>query len=125
MWNQGRGRGRGRIAVPVKVADLDAPLESKFGRAAFLLLVDPKTLAFEVVENPGREARGGAGVAAAEILSKKKVTGVIAEEFGPKAHEALTAAAIPMYRCHANTTARESLARLNAGELATADDGNR
>jgi len=122
MWSQGRGQGR--VAVPVKTPELDAPLESKFGRAAFLLLVDRRTLAFEVVENPAREARGGAGIAAAELLSKRKVTGVIAEKFGPKALEALTAAGIPMYRCQANATAREALAHLDAGELDTSGDGD-
>ena len=114
----------GRVAVPVKVPELNAPLESKFGRAAFLLLVDPTTLAFEVVENPAREARGGAGIAAAELLGKKKVTGVIAEKFGPKAQEALTAAAIPMYRCPANVSVREAVGRFTAGELTTAGEGD-
>ena len=120
-----QGRGRGRVALPVKVPELDAPLESKFGRAAYLLLVDPKTLSFEVVENPAREARGGAGIAAAELLGKKKVTGVIAEKFGPKAQEALNAAAIPMYRCPANVSVREAVGRFTAGELVTESEGEK
>jgi predicted Fe-Mo cluster-binding NifX family protein len=105
----------------MKVANLDAPLESKFGRAPLLLLVDPETLAFEVVENPGRTARGGAGVAAAEALGEK-VRGVIGEKFGPKAQKALTAAAIPMYCCRPNTTVREALAQFKSGDLASVGD---
>jgi predicted Fe-Mo cluster-binding NifX family protein len=111
-----------RVALPVKVPELDATLESKFGRAAFLLLVNPKTLAFEAVKNPAREARSGAGIAAAELLGKNKITGVIAENFGPKAREALTAAAIPMYQCQANLSVREAVGRFTAGELITAGE---
>ena len=113
---------KNRIAVPVKTPELDARLESKFGRATYLLLVDPESLAFEALENPAREARGGAGIEAAELLEKKRVSGVIAEKFGPKAHEALTAAAIPMYRCPAKLSVRDALARFKAGELPKASE---
>lgn len=116
----------GRIAIPATAPKLDARMESKFGRAALLLLVEAKTLEFEVVENPARDARGGAGIETAELLSKRRVSGVIAEKFGPKAHEALSAAGISMFRCKADVNVREAISRFNRGELqkATGSEGS-
>ena len=107
----------GRIAIPSTVPTLDARMESKFGRAPLLLLVEAGTLEFEVVENPARNAQGGAGIETAELLSKRQVSGVIAEKFGPKAHEALSAAGVSMFLCKADISAREAISRFTKGEL--------
>lgn len=111
------------IAVPGTTPELDAPMESKFGRAALLLLVDAETMAFEALENPARNASGGAGIEAAELLSKKGVKGLIAEKLGPKAEAALSAAGIPLYECPATGSVREALERFRAGELPVTSAG--
>jgi len=106
-----------RVAVTTSRADLDEKVESRFGRAAFILLVDRKTLDWEPVENPGREARGGAGIKVAQLLSKRGVTDVVSGEFGPNAEEALNAAGIRMHRCPPGTQAREAVRLVNEGRL--------
>lgn len=107
-----------RIAVTASSPDLDVEVEPRFGRAPYILLVDPGTLAWEAVEGPGQQARGGAGIKVAQFLSQRDVTDVISGEFGPNAHEALSAAGIAMHRCESGTRAREAVELMKEGKLA-------
>lgn len=112
-----------RVALSVGSPGLNERVNSKFGRADFILLVDPETMAWESLENPGKDAGSGAGIRVAQLLSDRKVTDVISGEFGPKAHDALTAAGITMHRCGSNTTVRDALDLLKSGKLGTAGAG--
>ena len=51
-----------KIAVTSTGSDLDAQVDPRFGRAEYLLIVDTDNLEFQVIENPGTQAPGGAGV---------------------------------------------------------------
>jgi predicted Fe-Mo cluster-binding NifX family protein len=106
-----------KVALTVGSPSLDVEVETRFGRSAFILLVDPDTMAWEWVENPGRDTRGGAGVRVAQVLSDRKVSDVVSGEFGPNAHDALQTAGILMHRCESGTTVRQAVERLKAGEL--------
>lgn len=116
-------RAKEIIAVPGTAPSLDAPMESKFGRAALILLVDSETMEFETLRNPAREAGGGAGIEAAELLSREGVDTLVAEKLGPKAEAALSAAGIRFYECRATGTVRDALERFKAGELAEPPEG--
>ena len=113
------------IALTVASPSLDVKVEPRLGRAPFLLLVDPETLAWESLENPGRDASGGAGVRVAQALSDRGIRDVVSGEFGPKAFEALRAAGITMHRLVSGTTAREAIGMLKAGELPEITDSPR
>ena len=106
-----------KIALTVAAPGLDVDVEQRFGRSAFLLLVDPDTLEWDSIANPGRDAGSGAGIKIAQVLSERKVSDVISGEFGPKAHDALKAAGIAMHRCKSDTTVRKALDLLVAGKL--------
>ncbi len=106
-----------RVAVAVSSPDLDAFVEAHFGRAAYLVLVDPQSMEWEAVENPGRRAGGGAGIQAAQLLGQHQVVAVVSGDFGPNAHEALRIAGIAMYRGDPSITARGALERLARGGL--------
>jgi predicted Fe-Mo cluster-binding NifX family protein len=114
-----------RIALTVASPDLDAELDPRFGRAACLLLVDPETLAYEGLANPGRDAPGGAAVEAAQSIAEHGAVAVISGDFGPKAQRALETAGIAMYRYGSCATAREALERFQARELPAAGIGLR
>ena len=105
------------VAIPGTAPSLEAPMESKFGRAALILLVDPETLKFETLRNPAREASGGAGIEAAELLSRNGATHLIAEKLGPKAQAALSAAGIEVFECAATGTVKEALEQFKAKTL--------
>jgi predicted Fe-Mo cluster-binding NifX family protein len=105
------------IALTVGTPDLDVEIEPRFGRAPFILLVDPDTMAWSSRENPARNAHGGAGIQVVQILDEHGVRDVISGEFGPKAHDALQAAGIRMHRCGFESTARQAVEALVAGGL--------
>lgn len=107
------------IAVTVLSPDLKSKIDSRFGRAKHLLLVNPKTLRWEAVENAGHDASGGAGIRLAQLLSDRKVDAVISGRFGPKASDALERAGIAMHSCEASFTAEEAVSALNQGTLQT------
>ena len=106
-----------RIAISVGSPGLDAEIEPRFGQSAFILLVDPDTMAWDSVENPGGVSRGGAGVRAAQILRDLKVSDVISGAFGPNAQDTLQTAGIVTHRCDLGTSVRKAVEQLKAGEL--------
>lgn len=105
------------VALTVGSPSFEAKVESGLCRSAYLLLVDPDTLAWESVENPGRSTRGDPEVRVAQALCDREVGDVLTGECGPKANCALQAAGITMHRCECGTTALRALQLLKAGEL--------
>jgi predicted Fe-Mo cluster-binding NifX family protein len=114
-----------RVALTVASPSLDETVNSKFGRADFILLVDPDSMAWESLENPGKDAGSGAGIRVAQLLNDRRVTDVICGEFGPKAQDALSTAGIRLHRCGPRTTAREAVDLFKAGKLGLAGAGPR
>lgn len=83
-----------KIAVSANEPKLDAAVDPRFGRCAFLVVVDPETMAFEVVENENAAAAGGAGIRTAQAIADKGVDVVLTGNCGPNAYETLSAAGI-------------------------------
>ncbi len=92
-----------KVAISVTKPKRDASLDQRFGRAAAFVTVDTTTGEYQVYPNPAVGASGGAGIQAAEFLAKKGVETVISGAFGPKAHDALRAANVEMYRAKSGT----------------------
>ena len=106
-----------RICITTSGIDLDAQVDSVFGRARYFLLVDSETLETEAIENiPGAH---GAGVQAAQTMVDKSVGTVLTGNVGPNAFQGLSAAGIQIH-IGAKGTARDALAAYKAGTLQTA-----
>lgn len=86
------------ILITVQQGDINSPVDDRFGRAAWFLRVDTETQNWQAMENPARNNRGGAGVAAAQFAADQKVNAVISGDFGPNAVAVLEAAGIQMIR---------------------------
>jgi predicted Fe-Mo cluster-binding NifX family protein len=86
-----------RIAISSMGKDLDAQLDPRFGRCQYFIFVDPETLEFEVSENVGLMASGGAGVQAAQLITQKGATALITGNLGPNAASALSASGMKVY----------------------------
>lgn len=86
-----------QIAITSTGDNLDAPYDPRFGRAAYLIIVDEDTEAWEAYTNPAVNASGGAGIQAAQFVADKGVWAVISGDFGPNAYRALQAANLAMY----------------------------
>ncbi|MGB8953212.1 MAG: NifB/NifX family molybdenum-iron cluster-binding protein [Candidatus Aminicenantales bacterium] len=74
--------------------DLEAEIDPRFGRARYFIIVDPKTLEFEALENPAAEESQGAGIQTAQLISSKNVGTIITGDCGPNALRALQASGI-------------------------------
>lgn len=103
-----------RICITSSGTDLDAQVDSVFGRARYFLLVDSKTLEVESIENT--PSAHGAGVQAAQTMVEKAVGTVLTGNVGPNAYQGLTAAGIQIY-IGAKGTGRNALAAYEAGTL--------
>lgn len=104
-----------RVALTVGSPSLDSEVLSRFDRSAYLLLVEPDTMAWESVENPGWKTQGG--VRLTQTLRDRKVSDVVCGECLQAARTALREAGILLHRCNCGTTARQAVERLKAGEL--------
>lgn len=113
-----------KIAVSAKGKSLDAELDERFGRAACFILVDPDTLAWEVIENTqGLNAPQGAGIQAARTVSDQGAKAVITGNCGPKAYAVLQQAGIPVIT-GASGQVRQVVERYKKGELRPAEGPN-
>jgi predicted Fe-Mo cluster-binding NifX family protein len=106
-----------RIVVTATTPDLDSPVDPRFGRGAYFVVVDTNTMEWQAHPNPAAGASGGAGIRAAQFVAEQKAEGVISGDFGPNAHQALTAAGVGMYLFGASSSARQAVERFKAGEL--------
>ena len=106
-----------KIAVTSQGNRLDDPIDPRFGRAMRFLVFDTETSSLQAVENVASiSASQGAGIQAAETLSRLGVEAVITGHCGPKAFRVLSAAGIKVFNTNAPTVAK-ALERFRSGEL--------
>jgi predicted Fe-Mo cluster-binding NifX family protein len=86
-----------KLAITVDKPQMNSPLERRFGRCAYFLVIETETRAWESLPNPAAEASGGAGPQAAQYLAHQGVDAVLSGDYGPKAFTALDSAGIQMY----------------------------
>jgi predicted Fe-Mo cluster-binding NifX family protein len=108
-----------KIAISTSTADLDSLVDRRFGRAPDFVVVDIETEEWEAYPNPAINAKGGAGVQAAQFITEHGAQGAISGDFGPNAYSALVAAGVKMFLAPASQTltARELLAHYREGQL--------
>ncbi len=82
-----------KIAVTSKGKDLDAQVDPRFGRAAYIIVVDTDTLDFDLIDNEeNKNAFKGAGIQAAAAICDKGAQVLLTGFCGPNAFKALSAA---------------------------------
>jgi len=86
-----------KIAVSATGKDLNCQIDPRFGRCQYFIFVDPETMEFEVSENEGLMASGGAGVQAAQLIAQRGASALITGNLGPNAASALSASGIKVY----------------------------
>ena len=73
-----------KIAITSEGNTLNAQIDSRFGRCSYFAIYDTETKQTEFLENPAKEASGGAGPAAVQFVAKQGVRKIVAGEFGGK-----------------------------------------
>jgi predicted Fe-Mo cluster-binding NifX family protein len=113
-----------KIAVTSQGTNLEAPVDQRFGRAAHIVVVDPETLEFEVLDNSENiNAFKGAGINAAVMVSGKGAEVLITGYCGPNAFKTLDAAKIKVSN-DAKGTVRETVNAYVAGKCQFVEGAN-
>jgi predicted Fe-Mo cluster-binding NifX family protein len=112
-----------KIAVSASSPELNSAIDSRFGRAAYFVVVDVESLKWQAHRNPAAGAQGGAGTRAAQFVVDQGAQAVLSGDFGPNAHAALSAAGIAMHLLGASLTVREAVEHFKAGRLSMARPG--
>ncbi len=113
-----------KIAVTSKNTDLDAPVDPRFGRAAYILLIDTETDEFEVLDNSENvNAFKGAGIQAATMISNKGAKILLTGYCGPNAFKTLHAANIKVAN-DIKGTVRKAISLYKEGRISFADNAN-
>jgi predicted Fe-Mo cluster-binding NifX family protein len=106
-----------KIAVSSQGDNLESPLDPRFGRARYFIVVDTETGAFSAADNAvNLNAAQGAGIQAGKRVAEFGVEGLITGHVGPKAFTTLKAAKVKIYPCGAGTVA-EAVEQFKAGKL--------
>lgn len=113
-----------KIAVTSTGRDLDSPVDPRFGRAAFILIVDTDTMDVEVLDNAENvNAFKGAGIQAATMINDKHADVLLTGYCGPNAFKALEAANIKVAG-DVSGTVREAVAAFSNGNVAFVAEPN-
>jgi len=113
-----------KIAVTSTGTNLDSQVDPRFGRAAYILIVDSETFDFEVLDNKENvNAFKGAGIQAARVVSEKGAEVLLTGFCGPNAFKALKAAKIGVAN-DAGGSVKDAVQAYIDGKLPLADKAN-
>jgi len=109
-----------KLLVTTTGPSLEDALESRFGRARHVLVVDTENGAVASHDRtPMLNSPQGAGIQAAQAAIDLGADAVLTGNVGPKAFRALQAAAIPVYLAGPGTAA-EAIGQFKTGTLVAA-----
>jgi predicted Fe-Mo cluster-binding NifX family protein len=113
-----------KVAVTSKGKTLDSPVDPRFGRAAYILIVDTETLAFEVMDNSENvNAFKGAGIQAATMICDKDVNALLTGFCGPNAFKILNEANVNVAN-DVSGTVNDAISAFSQGNITFADKAN-
>ncbi len=105
-----------KLAVSSIGNSLDSPIDPRFGRCRYFIVVDTDTMDFKVIPNPAVDATGGAGIQAAQSVTAEGVDAVLTGAVGPHAMVALQAANKQIFYYPAGTV-RQAVEAYKRSEL--------
>ena len=113
-----------KIAVTSQGKSLDSQVDPRFGRAAYILIVDSETFGFEVLDNKDNiNSLQGAGIQAATNIHNKGAEVLLTGFCGPNAFKTLKAAGVKIAN-DASGTVREAVQSFLDGKMTFADSAN-
>ncbi|KQC03018.1 MAG: dinitrogenase iron-molybdenum cofactor biosynthesis protein [Methanoculleus sp. SDB] len=106
-----------RICITSKGTDPQDPVEERFGRSPYFLIIDQKTGKWTAVTNPVAADVGGVGPRAAQLLVDNDVSVVITGNVGGNARTALESAGIDVFLVREAATAASAYELYQKGSL--------
>ena len=105
-----------KVVVSATDKSIDAPMDQRFGRAPWFVLVDSETGEWSAHANAAVESGHGAGIEASRAVAGLGAEAIITGDVGPNAHRTLDAAGIPVYSAR-GATVRAAVTALGEGSL--------
>ena len=113
-----------KVAITSQGKEINSEVDPRFGRANCFVVVDTETGDFLSVDNTqNMSAAQGAGIQAAQSVTKLQVAAVLTGHCGPKAFRVLNAAGIKVY-LGVDGTVGDAVEKLKSGEYKVADNPN-
>jgi predicted Fe-Mo cluster-binding NifX family protein len=106
-----------RIILTAASPDIESNIDPRFGRCAYLLVVDTENMQWEAHPNPGLNASGGAGIKVAQFVANQRAEVALSGDFGPHAYHALQEGGITMYLYGNCTTVAQAIERFKNKQL--------
>lgn len=105
-----------KMCISASSGNLDANVDSRFGRCPYFVIVDSETMEFKVISNESTNAAHGAGIQAAQTVANMGVKVVITGNVGPNAFNVLSATGIKIVT-GASGSIKESVEKYKKGQL--------
>lgn len=105
-----------KVCVSSTGKDFNASVDQRFGRCQYFLIIDTETMKLKTLLNDAALSSGGAGVQAAQLVTKENVDSVITGNIGPNAFQILQTAAIKVFT-GAEGTVYDTIERYKKEEL--------
>lgn len=106
-----------KLAVTSQGRELNSPVDPRFGRAKYFIVIDTETGDFSAADNSRNlNAAQGAGIQAGKNVVDLGAKAVITGHIGPKAFATLQAAGVQIYTGAAGTIA-DAVEQFKAGKL--------
>jgi len=106
-----------KIAVSAQGSDMSSPVDPRFGRAKYFIVVDTETGVHEAHDNTlNLNALQGAGIQSAKNVADLGVGAILSGNVGPKAFSVLSTAGIDIY-IGATGTVNDAVKAFKEGRL--------
>ncbi|MBW1701221.1 MAG: NifB/NifX family molybdenum-iron cluster-binding protein [Deltaproteobacteria bacterium] len=112
-----------KVAVSASGKELDAPIDPRFGRCAYFMVVDTDDMSFEAFDNENIALGGGAGIQSAQFVASKGAKVVLTGNVGPNAVQTLSAAGVEVIVGQTGTV-REAIDNFKKGNLTSTAQAN-
>ncbi len=112
-----------KVCVTASHEGIDAPVDDRFGRAPYFVIVDTETLETTSIANSTVNESHGAGVSSATTVAQSGAEALVTAHCGPRAFDVLNAAGIKVFAAQPGTV-REAIEAFQNGvltQLAEAD----
>jgi len=107
-----------KVAISSSGKTLESNVDSRFGRCPYFVIYDTGSGDLKAIDNQGRQAMGGAGIQAAQMVSDEKVEAVITGNIGPNAFKVLSSASIDVFS-GVSGSVENAIEKIKSGQLKT------
>ncbi|HNX39050.1 MAG TPA: NifB/NifX family molybdenum-iron cluster-binding protein [Methanothrix sp.] len=106
-----------KVCVTAAASGIDAPMDPRFGRCPFFVVVDLDSMSEKSIPNANVDAASGAGIQAASEVARQGASALITGNIGPNAMQTLSAAKIDVYQHQGGVAVRAAVESFQKGEL--------